>query len=165
MIQLLCDYMKKKIFISSFIFLIVDILSKVIVRNTLTLNESIPLIPNFFNLTYVINSGAAFSILEGKQLFLIILSIFVLGFLIYYIRKEKVTIFQVFYYSLLIAGILGNLLDRIIYNGVIDFFSFQLFSYNVPIFNIADTYIVIGVGLIFIELIRKEIYGNKSNRE
>ena len=165
MIQLLCDYMKKKIFISSFIFLIVDILSKVIVRNTLTLNESISLIPNFFNLTYVINSGAAFSILEGKQLFLIILSIFVLGFLIYYIRKEKVTIFQVFYYSLLISGILGNLLDRIIYNGVIDFFSFQLFSYNVPIFNIADTYIVIGVGLIFIELIRKEIYGNKSNRE
>lgn len=157
--------MKKKIFISSFIFLIVDILSKVIVRNTLTLNESISLIPNFFNLTYVINSGAAFSILEGKQLFLIILSIFVLGFLIYYIRKEKVTIFQVFYYSLLISGILGNLLDRIIYNGVIDFFSFQLFSYNVPIFNIADTYIVIGVGLIFIELIRKEIYGNKSNRE
>ena len=157
--------MKKKIFISSFIFLIVDILSKVIIRNTLTLNESIPLIPNFFNLTYVINSGAAFSILEGKQLFLIILSIFVLGFLIYYIRKEKVTIFQVFYYSLLISGILGNLLDRIIYNGVIDFFSFQLFSYNAPIFNIADTYIVIGVGLIFIELIRKEIYGNKSNRE
>ena len=150
--------MKKKIFISSFIFLIVDILSKVIIRNTLTLNESIPLIPNFFNLTYVINSGAAFSILEGKQLFLF-------QDLIYYIRKEKVTIFQVFYYSLLISGILGNLLDRIIYNGVIDFFSFQLFSYNAPIFNIADTYIVIGVGLIFIELIRKEIYGNKSNRE
>ena len=156
--------MKKKIFIGSFIFLIIDIISKIIIKNTMSLNESITLIPNFFKLTYVLNDGAAFSILEGKQIFLIILAIMALGILIYYVFKEKLTNYRVFYYSLLIAGILGNLLDRIVYNSVVDFLDFNLFGYNAPIFNLADTFIVISVLLIFIEIIRKEVYETKSSR-
>ena len=154
--------MKKKVLIISLILFIIDIVSKIIIKSNLKLYESIILIPNFFSLTYVINDGAAFSILEGKQILLIILGILVLIFLIYYIFKEELTNYKVIYYSLLIGGISGNLYDRIIYNGVRDFLDFKIFGYNYPIFNIADSFIVIGVGLIIIEVIRKEIYGNKS---
>ena len=154
--------MKKKILIISLILFIIDILIKILVKTNLSVFESITLIPNFFNITYVINDGAAFSILEGKQLFLSILAIVVLGLLIYYLFKEKLNNYKVTYYSLIIAGILGNLFDRIVYQGVIDYFDFKLFSYDAPIFNLADCFIVIGVGLIIIEVIRKELYGNKS---
>ncbi len=156
--------MKKKILIISLILFIIDILIKILVKTNLSVFESITLIPNFFNITYVINDGAAFSILEGKQLFLSILAIVVLGILIYYLFKEKLNNYKVTYYSLIIAGILGNLFDRIVYHGVIDYFDFKLFNYDAPIFNLADCFIVIGVGLIIIEVIRKELYGNKSRR-
>ena len=156
--------MKKKILIISLILFIIDILIKILVKTNLSVYESITLIPNFFNITYVINDGAAFSILEGKQVFLSILAIVVLGILIYYLFKEKLNNYKVTYYSLIIAGILGNLFDRIVYHGVIDYFDFKLFNYDAPIFNLADSFIVIGVGLIIIEVVRKELYGNKSPR-
>ena len=165
MIQLICDCMKRKILIFSIMFLAIDILSKVLVKTNLNLYDSITLIPNFFNITYVLNDGAAFSLFQGKQILFIILGIIFLGILIYYIFKEKLTNYKVIYYSLLIGGVVGNILDRIIYKNVVDFLDFKIFSYDAPIFNLADTFIVIGVGLILIEIIRKDIYGkNKSNR-
>ena len=165
MIQLICDYMKRKILVFSIIFLAIDILSKVLVKTNLNLYDSITLIPNFFNITYVLNDGAAFSLFQGKQILFVILGIIFLGILIYYIFKEKLTNYKVIYYSLLIGGVVGNILDRIIYKNVVDFLDFKIFSYDAPIFNLADTFIVIGVGLILIEIIRKDIYGkNKSNR-
>ena len=146
-------------------FLAIDILSKVLVKTNLNLYDSITLIPNFFNITYVLNDGAAFSLFQGKQILFVILGIIFLGILIYYIFKEKLTNYKVIYYSLLIGGVVGNILDRIIYKNVVDFLDFKIFSYDAPIFNLADTFIVIGVGLILIEIIRKDIYGkNKSNR-
>ena len=140
--------MKRKVYILSLIFLTIDIISKQIIKNTIPINSSIIIIKNFFQITYVLNTGAAFSILMGKQLFLIILSIIVLIGVIYYLNKEKITNYSSIYYCLLIAGIIGNLMDRIIYNGVIDFLDFNLFGYDAPIFNLADTYICISVGLI-----------------
>ena len=154
--------MKKKVFIFSLIFLIIDIISKTIIKNMMSLYESIKILPNFFNLTYVINDGAAFSILEGKQLFLIILAIVLFFIIINYIRKDELNNYKVLYYSLLISGMIGNLIDRIVYNGVIDFLDFTIFGFNVPIFNLADTFIVISVLLILIEIIRKDFYGNSS---
>lgn len=126
----------------------------------MSLYETIGVIPNFFNLTYVINDGAAFSILEGKQLFLIILAIVLFFVIINYIRKDNLNNYKIMYYSLLISGMIGNLIDRIMYNGVIDFLDFYIFGYNYPIFNLADTFIVISVLLILIEIIRKDFYGN-----
>ena len=145
--------MKKKIYIFSFIFLIIDFISKIIIQNYMTLNSSIPIIKNFFSITYVKNIGAAFSILSGKQLFLIILGIIILIGIIYYVNKDKLNNLKVIYYSLLIGGIIGNLIDRIIYNSVIDFLDFKIFGYDYPIFNLADTFICIGVILIIIESI------------
>ena len=143
--------MKKRIYILTFILLLIDIIFKLIIKNAMNLYQSIIIIPNFFNITYVNNIGAAFSILEGKQLFLIIIGIIFLIFLIINIRKEEINKLKLIYYSLLISGILGNLIDRIIYGFVIDFLDFKIFNMSFPTFNLADTFICISVILIIIE--------------
>lgn len=153
--------MKKKVYVISLILLIFDILSKIIIKNSLNLYESIKIIPNFFYITYVRNTGCAFSILEGKQYLLIILTLIVFFYLIYYFFKDKLNNYKVIYYSLLFSGILGNLFDRVFYNYVVDFLDFKIFGYSYPVFNFADSFIVIGVILIIIELIRKDLYGNR----
>ena len=147
--------MKKKVYILSIIFLLIDIFTKQLVKNTLNLYDSIPIIPNFFSITYVINDGAAFSILKGELWLFIILGFVLLFFIFYYLQKEKLNIYKTFYYSLFIAGVLGNLLDRMLYKGVIDFLDFTIFSYNAPIFNLADTFIVISVILIVFESLKE----------
>jgi len=142
--------MKKIIKLSS-IFLVIDIAVKLIVKNTLVLHQSIKIINNFFYLTYVKNTGAAWSILSGKQFFLIIFSIIIVILLIIYLNKKKdYSKFEIIGYSLLLAGAVGNLIDRIVYGYVIDYLNFYIFNYNFPIFNIADSCIVIGIMLLFI---------------
>ena len=156
--------MKRKIYIFSFLFLMIDFISKLIIKNNMMLNSSISVIKNFFNITYVNNTGAAFSIFSGRQIFLIILGFLVLIGIIYYLRKEKLNNYKIIYYSLLIGGIIGNLIDRIVYNYVIDFLDFKIFNYDFAIFNLADTFICIGVMLIILESIRGGLNGNKSFR-
>ena len=142
--------MKKIIGLSS-IFLIIDIVVKVLVKSKLVLNESIKIIDNFFYITYVKNTGAAWSILSGKQVFLILFSIIVIVSLFIYLYKKKIyTKLELIGYSLLLSGAIGNLIDRILYGYVIDYLNFYIFNYNFPIFNIADCCIVVGIMLLFI---------------
>lgn len=78
-------------------------------------------------------------------------------FIIYYLMKNKITSkLELVSFSLIIGGSLGNLFDRIIRGYVVDFLDFRIFSYNFPIFNLADTFIVIGVLLLIINMARKE---------
>ena len=154
--------MKRKIYILSLILLTIDIISKIIIQNKMVLNSSIIIIKNFFNITYVRNTGAAFSILSGKQYFLIIFGLVILIGVIYYLQKEKLNKYKVIYYSLIIGGIIGNLIDRIIYNSVIDFLDFKIFNYDMPIFNLADTFICIGVILVILESLKGGLNGNKG---
>lgn len=146
----------KKIIILSSIFLIIDILIKLLIKNILIVNESIKVINNFFYITYVKNTGAAWSILSGKQLFLIIFSIIIILMLIIYLfKKKEYSNFEIIGYSLLLSGAIGNLVDRVVYGYVIDYLNFYIFNYNFPIFNIADCCIVIGIMLLFIDTWRK----------
>lgn len=148
--------MKKIIGLSS-IFLVIDVVIKLLVKSSMFLNQSIRVIDNFFYITYVKNTGAAWSILSGKQYFLIIVSLLVIIFLIIYLYKKKTySKFEFVGYGLLIAGAVGNLIDRVVYGYVIDYLNFYLFNYNFPVFNIADTCIVIGIMLLFISSWREE---------
>jgi len=142
--------MKKIIKLSS-IFLVIDIVVKLLVKSRMYLNQSIRIINNFFYITYVKNTGAAWSILSGKQLFLILVSLLVIIVLFIYLYKKKTyTKLEVIGYSLLISGAVGNLIDRVVYGYVIDYLNFYIFNYNFPVFNIADTCIVIGIMILFI---------------
>ena len=148
--------MKFTLFLTTIIFLI-DQISKVLIIKSFRVRASLPIIKDFFYLTYTHNTGAAFSILTGRRLFLIITTFIVIMFIIYYLMKNKITSkLELVSFSLIIGGSLGNLFDRIIRGYVVDFLDFRIFSYNFPIFSLADTFIVIGVLLLIINMARKE---------
>ena len=138
-------------FILSIIFLIIDIISKVVVSSLMDVYDSIVIIKNFFYITYVRNTGAAWSIFEGRVLGLVIVSLIIISFIVYYIFKQKPeSKLEKIGYSLILGGAFGNLLDRIIYGYVVDFLDFNIFGYDYPIFNLADCFIFIGVVLMMI---------------
>ena len=154
---------KSKYLIISLVLLIIDQISKYFVMTNIKLNKSIVIIPNFFKLTYTNNHGAAFSILEGNTILLIVVSIIALILIyLFLIKNHKLSSLEIFSYSLLIGGIIGNLIDRILYHYVIDFIHFEIFNYHFPIFNIADVAIVIGI-MIMILIILKEDKNAKNN--
>jgi len=115
---------------------------------------SIPLIENVFHLTFARNTGAAFSILRGKQVFLIILTSIVILSLIFLMAKsmkENNNKFLTLSLALIIGGAIGNLIDRIRLDYVVDYLDFTLI--NFPIFNAADVFIVVGTGLLALMVI------------
>lgn len=136
------------------ILLILDQFTKILVMTNLKELKDYIIIKNFFSLYYIKNTGAAFSILENQTIVLIILSLIILVILNNYIslltkssKLEKLSL------GLILGGILGNLIDRLLYNSVIDFLSFRIFNYNFPVFNIADIGIVVGVTLFVLSTI------------
>lgn len=142
--------MNKKICVLTLFFILLDQLSKIFISTILKVGQSITIIPNFFNITYVKNIGAAFSILEGNRYFFIIVAILSLIIIYYYfIKDKKLSNLEILLYSLLIGGIIGNVIDRVIYGYVIDFLSFTFFSFEFAIFNLADSFIVISILLLF----------------
>lgn len=143
----------------SIILLLIDQISKLLVVKLIDINSGMELIKNFFYLTYTHNTGAAFSILTGKRIFLILIAVVILIVIFNYLRKNKIeSKIEKIAFSLIIGGSIGNLLDRIVRGYVIDFLDFKIFGYNFPIFNLADTFIVIGVILLLIiTLTRKEV--------
>ena len=152
----------KKIFGLGLILIAIDQLSKLIVANTIPVNQTVTIIKDFFYLTNLKNTGAAWSILEGRSAFLVILGIAAIIFIISLIKDEKnLNTIHIISYGLLLGGIAGNLIDRIYLGGVIDFIYIELF--NFPIFNISDMCIVCGVIIFTFETIRSDLYG-KTNR-
>ena len=141
----------KKMCLFSLIFIIVDVVIKIIVSRYITLYDSIVLIPNFFAITYVRNTGAAFSVLENNRILFIVIGLVALYLIYrYLIRDKSLNKLSIISYSMLLGGIIGNMIDRIVYGYVIDYLSFNIFGYNFPVFNLADTFIVVSVILIII---------------
>jgi len=136
---------------------ILDRLTKFWVLDSLV-NSPVTVIDNFFYFRYLENRGAAFSILQGKTILLITLTFIVTLILIFIIAKHKDKFLRTSL-SLIVAGALGNLFDRIFRGGsVIDFIEFHFGSHAFPTFNIADTLVVIGTILlaIYVLFIYKE---------
>ena len=140
--------------IASILFVILLVVLDQASKIYLTLvNKTSPIdlevIRGFFRITYTCNDGAAFSILKGKRVFFIIMTIIVGFFIVYYLLKNKVYWVEKYSLLLIISGAVGNLIDRIMYGYVIDFLDFIIFGYDFPVFNIADSFITIGaIGLI-----------------
>ena len=135
----------KRIILISTLTLILDILTKQLVINLMIENQSISLIKDFFSLTYAKNTGVAFSFLEGNVSLIIIITSIIILLILKYIKDTIQNKYESICYGLIIGGAIGNLIDRICYGYVIDFLDFNLFGYPFPIFNMADTAIVIGI--------------------
>ena len=154
-----------KLIITSLGVLLIDMLSKVLIKHFILLGIRIKIIKGFLYITYVKNTGAAFSIFRNNTLFLIILSIVIIGLLFYYLSKKTyLSKLENISYGLILGGAIGNLFDRIIYGYVIDFIDIYIFKYDYPVFNIADMAIVIGVIILIIDLFRGEKNGDKSRK-
>ena len=143
---------------------IIDQASKYIVKTYMALHESISVIENIFHITYIHNYGAAFSILEGQRwLLLVVTGIALLIFLVYMIvKKDSLHNVLKISMALIIAGGVGNLIDRAFYGYVVDFFDFRIW----PIFNIADIAVCIGCALLIVYVLfidRKE--GKKALKD
>lgn len=144
----------KIIILISLLILGIDIISKQLVLNLMLEHQSITIIKNFFYITYAKNTGVAFSFLEGKVPLIIIMTSIIIILILKYIKSTNPNKYESISYGLILGGAIGNLIDRIIYGYVIDFLDFNLFGYPYPIFNLADTAIVIGViALIILSLI------------
>ena len=133
------------------VILLLDQFTKQWVRNNWMYGESRSVIDGFFNLVYVRNDGAAWNILSGQSIILVLISTIVLVLLVVY-RKQFLE--QRFSHKimlgLMIGGIVGNLVDRIRWGWVTDFLDFQFGSYHYPSFNVADSAICIAVGIYLI---------------
>ena len=142
---------KKLIYIVTLIVLALDYLIKFLLAN-----KNFVVIKNFLSLNYTKNYGAAWSILNNQRWLLVIVSLVFLICLFKYSFKFKDNLRNKIAFGLVYGGLIGNLLDRIIFGYVRDFISLQFGSYYYPIFNIADIAIVIGIILILIAIIKKE---------
>ncbi|MEF3254051.1 MAG: signal peptidase II [Deferribacterales bacterium] len=143
-----------------------DQYTKYVIYNKLELYESIPVIDGFFNITYVLNPGAAFGFLANlnekiRVLFFVVVTIIAISLVIYLLKKEWNHKIRRLAYIFILSGAIGNLIDRIWLGKVIDFLDFYIKSYHWPAFNVADTSISIGVGLLLLDIVilsnRKDI--------
>ena len=148
----------KKLSVYTLMFIICDQLIKILITNNLVPYQYIDVIKNFITITHVHNTGAAFSILSDNVWLLIGISLIALVLIYYYILKKIViTKLNILIYSLLIGGIIGNLIDRIVHGYVIDYISVNIFGYHFPVFNLADIGIVVSVFLLFIKTFKEEV--------
>lgn len=141
------------------VIVLLDQLSKFIVDRTMPLHHSIPVIENFFDLTYIRNTGAAFGLFAGSNAFLrlpflVLFSLLAIGFIVVMLKrlpeKEKLLITAL---SFILGGAIGNLIDRLLYSEVIDFLDFYWSAYHWPAFNFADSFISVGVMITFYRFI------------
>ena len=142
------------------VIVVIDQLTKFIVDHTMPLYHSIPVIDHFFNLTYIRNTGAAFGILAGSTAafrlpFLMIFSLLAIGFIIVMLRRlpERET-GLITALAFILGGAIGNLIDRFAYGEVIDFLDFYWANYHWPAFNVADSFITIGVTITVYYLVK-----------
>jgi len=143
---------------------IVDQLTKWWVLSTFAMFESIPLIPGLLYFTRRFNTGAAWSLFEGQLLFFIIITIIAVALFSVMLWQSfrKNERWQSMGMALLIGGAIGNFIDRVRFGGVVDFIDVYIFSYDFPVFNVADSALTIGVICYMIGVLIDEQRRRKS---
>lgn len=144
--------------------ILLDQLTKWLIQKNIPYGSEIPIIPGFFSLVHVSNTGAAFSLLQGNNFFFIVLGALALAvvfFLLIRDQRETDPSRQFHWmtkisFALLAAGILGNLIDRLAKGSVVDFLHFYIREYAWPSFNVADSCICVAAGLLILSSFRKQ---------
>ena len=133
--------------------IILDQLTKYFVFHQV--KDNVTIIDNFFYISKIKNPGAAWGVFSGQMWLFYIVSAIALYFLIkiYIDSQNKLKYFQLGI-VLMISGTIGNLIDRVLFGYVRDFLNFFIFTYDYPVFNVADMSLVIGVGLVIIYLFK-----------
>jgi len=123
-----------------------DFFTKILAVNSLKNGASIPVIKDVFHFTYCENTGGAFSLFEGNPYLLAGISLALIGGAVYYVlAKKPKSHILLLSLSMIVAGGMGNIIDRITKGYVVDFLHFCLIDF--PVFNVADIFVCIGMGL------------------
>ena len=153
--------MKKRGIVAGIIaaLIVLDQMVKAYVVQNIALGEIKSWIPNLVSLTYLQNRGAAFSMLQNQQWFFAVITLVVMAGAIWYLHKHiEDSFWIVFGLVLIIAGGLGNFIDRISQGFVVDMF--HLDFVNFAIFNVADSYLTVGVVVLLLAMLKEEMNGN-----
>ena len=153
--------MKKRGIVAGIIvaLIVLDQMVKAYVVQNIALGEIKSWIPNLVSLTYLQNRGAAFSMLQNQQWFFAVITLVVMAGAIWYLHKHiEDSFWIVFGLVLIIAGGLGNFIDRISQGFVVDMFHLDFI--NFAIFNVADSYLTVGVVVLLIAMLKEEMNGN-----
>ncbi|MCX5781165.1 MAG: signal peptidase II [Elusimicrobia bacterium] len=142
--------MKKRSIVLICLLILLDQLTKYIISSAFLVGSSIEILP-FFRLTYVTNTGIAFSLFQGSNIFFLIFTVVILSLLVSWYLKNIENISKTVNLSLLLifSGAIGNLIDRLFRGYVVDFLDFYIGTYHWPAFNLADSCITIG-GIILL---------------
>jgi signal peptidase II len=127
-----------------------DRLTKALIVSRFEPGESVPLIPPVLHLTYVQNTGAAFGLFKGQQLLFVVVAVAVLVWVVRELRGKPLQLPILLAYGMIVGGALGNLVDRLRLGYVVDFIDCRVW----PVFNIGDSAITIGVGLLLWSTLR-----------
>lgn len=144
------------------VLVMLDQMIKWLVQTQFPFQKEIKIIPSFFSLCYVKNQGAAWSVLENMPHILLLFSLLVVVFLVYYSIKKHPSFQEQLSICFVLAGAIGNLLDRLFVGEVIDYLAFTFFNYAFPIFNFADICIVFGI-FFWIFVGRRDTHGVDSH--
>jgi signal peptidase II len=153
---------------TAIVVIVVDQLTKFWIDSSMVLHDSIPVIDGLFNITYVRNPGAAFGFLAGaspafRYTFFIAVNIVAIALILSYIKKATREEYRlILALSLIMAGAVGNLIDRIRFGEVLDFLDFYIGSAHWPAFNVADSSISVGAFFLILELWKR---GKDSHRQ
>lgn len=142
-----------------------DFITKLLVLKFMELYESIVLIPGVLNLTYIRNEGAAFGMLsEHRWVFMVTSTVAIIGISIYLFLFCNDRMMMKVGLAMIISGGIGNMIDRIDYGYVVDMIDFCLFDFWKWIFNVADSFVCVGAGVVLLSLIL-DIIKTKENSE
>src|SRR5580692_827047 len=143
--------------------ILLDQLTKWLIQAHIPYGGVVPIIPGFFSLVYVSNTGAAFSIFQGNNFFFIALALVALAAVLFWLirdqfnpkKEERMSVVAKIAFSLFAAGIVGNLLDRVVKGSVVDFLDFYFRGYAWPSFNVADSCICVAAALLVLISFRR----------
>ncbi|WP_017652947.1 signal peptidase II [Fortiea contorta] len=153
--------LKNRLFwLVAFVGFLIDQLTKYWVVQTFKLGQTLPLIPEVFHLTYVTNTGAAFSLLSGKVEWLrwlsLAVSLVLIGLALF---GSALSFWDQLGYGLILGGAIGNGIDRFVLGYVVDFIDFRLI--NFAVFNLADSFISVGIVCLLIASLQKTPHSHR----
>ena len=141
-----------QLFLVAILVFVLDQATKQVALRFLTFGTSTPVVAHIFHLTLVENQGIAFGVLQDHApVLLIVITLCVLILIAYFVFVPQSTLYQRFCYGFILGGALGNLVDRLRLGHVVDFLDFRIW----PVFNVADAFISIGVGLLILTAFKK----------
>ncbi|QMV40363.1 signal peptidase II [Cohnella cholangitidis] len=153
-------------YVIAVVVFLIDYASKKLISGTVEENtEKISVLGDFFIITHIRNRGAAFGMLQDQRVFFLCITVIVVVGILWYLHRSYHTgsFMLMFALATILGGAVGNFLDRALFGEVVDFLQFNFGSYTFPIFNLADTAICIGVGLVILDSLLTMKQENKSN--